>query len=154
MEKLILCLTVTLYLLTNILFAVNDISDRIRYKRIRKGRILALSNILKNISNAQYIFTIIGGNWMPAHELYVVTKDNFVYYTDDFNDIELKNPKAVYKLDKELDFIEHTHNEGLDGPTCITYIVDDGQVKELYSVGMYDNTPALTEVMNMNPCKA
>lgn len=154
MEKIILCVVAITYILIYALFAVNDISDRIRYGRIRKGIILALSNILKNISNAKYIFTIVGGNWMSAHELYVITKDNFVYYTDDFNDIELKNPKAVYQLDKELDFIEHTHNEGFDGPTCIMYIVDDGQLKELYSVGMYNNTPALTEVMNMNPHQA
>lgn len=47
MEKIILCVVAITYILISALFAVNDISDRIRYGRIRKGRISALSNILR-----------------------------------------------------------------------------------------------------------
>ena len=111
------------------------------------------------LQNAKYIFTITGGFRSGCHELYVVTKDNSVLYTDKFdmfdvieifNVIETAQPEFIFKLDAELDFTEHTDNDGFDTPTCTMWQVKGEQLQVLYCVGMYDNTPAVDEVRKIH----
>lgn len=104
---------------------------------------------MKDFQNVKYIFVITGGGWEYYHDLYVVMKDNSVLYTDEFDTIETAQPEFIFKLDKKLDFEEHTDNIGCDAPDCTMYHVNNGQLQKLYCVGMYDNTPAVSEVLKM-----
>ena len=57
---------------------------------------------LDNILKAKYAFTIIGGGWGYSHELYAITSDNSVYYTNEFRDLETAKPEFLLKLDADL----------------------------------------------------
>ena len=61
-----------------------------------------------NIENVKYLFTIIGGGWTYAHDLYIITKDDKIFYTDEFNDANILdcNPDYVCDLYSEReDFV-------------------------------------------------
>lgn len=98
--------------------------------------------ILDNILNAKYVFTIIGGGWVYSHELYAITSDNSVYYTNEFKDIENAKPEFLCKLNTDLDFEKHYNNVGCDGEEITMYKIEDDTLKELYHVGNYGNVPA------------
>lgn len=66
-------------------------------------------------------------------------KEQMIYQTD--------IPEPLLHLKKKLNFKKHGHTVGFDAPECIMFQVDDGILHYLYSVGMYDNTPAVDEVL-------
>lgn len=97
---------------------------------------------LDNILKAKYAFTIIGGGWGYSHELYAITSDNSVYYTNEFNDLETAKPEFLLKLDADLNFEEHSNIRGCDGEEITMYKIENNTLKELYHVGNYGNIPA------------
>lgn len=113
-------------------------------------KIVTTVPVLENIAlNAKYAFTVIGGGWGYQHDLYVITSDNSVYYTKDFDEDNLENakPEFIFKLDEELDFEKHRNDTGCDAPDITMYKAEDGMLKVLYCVGNYDNVPAYTQIM-------
>lgn len=100
--------------------------------------------------NVKYVFTITGGGWTRQHDLYVITNDNSVLYTSNFDDsnLEAAQPGFVLRLDEKLNFKRHTIKVGFDAPVCTMYSVKRGKLKKLYEVGMYNNTPAVDTVLS------
>lgn len=97
--------------------------------------------------NLNYVFTITGGGWSTYRDLYAITNDRKVLYTDKFDDIETAEPQYLFGLEDDLDFETHSNNRGFDAPECTMYKVINGKLKRLYSVGMYNNVPAV-DVIN------
>lgn len=63
------------------------------------------------VEDVKYLFTITGGGWGYAHDLYVVTKDAKIYYTEKFNSKDL--------LDCEPDFMCDLYPKNLKN-SCIS----------------------------------
>ena len=103
-----------------------------------------------DLQNIKYVFVIVGGGWSYYHKLYAITNDNSVLYTDEFDKIETAQPEFVFKLDEELDFSEHTNSVGFDAPDCIMFRANNGKLRKMYRVGMYDNTPAVDKVIKIH----
>lgn len=103
-----------------------------------------------NLQNINYVFTITGGGWSSCHKLYAVTKDRKILFTDKFDDIETAEPKYLFDLDDDLDFEAHDNSIGFDAPECTMYKTTNGKLKRLYSVGMYNNTPAVDTVCRLH----
>ena len=109
-----------------------------------------------NLSTAKYVFTITGGGFTPAYELYVITKDKHVCYLNDpqilKKDItELdKEPEYLFDLPEMLDFTKHGNNVGFAAPDCTMYKVKNDKLRPLYCVGMYRNTPAVDTIIEMH----
>lgn len=103
------------------------------------------------INNIKYLFTITGGGWTSSHKLYVITPDNSVYYTEKFteNNILSIEPEFLFKLNENLDFEQHKCSIGFDASECSMYKVENGELKHLYTVGMYDNTPAVDRILKL-----
>jgi len=105
---------------------------------------------IMDFQNIKYVFLIVGGGWSPCHDLYAITNDNSVLYTNRFDTLETAQLEFIFKLDEGLDFSKHTNNVGFDAPDCIMFRVDNGKPYEIYRVGMYHNTPAVDEVMKIH----
>ena len=63
------------------------------------------------VEDVKYLFTITGGGWGYTHDLYVVTKDDKIYYTEKFNNKDL--------LDCEPDFMCDLYPKNLKN-SCIS----------------------------------
>lgn len=103
-----------------------------------------------NLQNINYVFIITGGGWSSCHKLYAVTKDRKILFTDKFDDIETAEPKYLFDLEDDLDFEAHDNSIGFDAPECTMYKITNGKLKRLYSVGMYNNTPAVDTVCRLH----
>lgn len=103
------------------------------------------------INNIKYLFTITGGGWTSSHKLYVITSDNSVYYTENFSEDNILSiePEFLFKLNENLDFEEYDYNVGFDAPECSMYKMENGELKHLYTVGMYGNTPAVDKILKL-----
>ena len=63
------------------------------------------------VEDVKYLFTITGGGWGYTHDLYVITKDDKIYYTEKFNSKDL--------LDCEPDFMCDLYPKNLKN-SCIS----------------------------------
>ena len=52
-----------------------------------------------NKDKVSYVFTLIGGGWGYSHDMYVITKDDKVYYTNKFNEDNLLDCNLEYMCD-------------------------------------------------------
>lgn len=63
------------------------------------------------VEDVKYLFTLTGGGWGYSHDLYVVTKDDKIYYTEKFSNEDL--------LDCEPDFLCDLYPKNLEN-SCIS----------------------------------
>lgn len=104
-----------------------------------------------DLNHVAYVFTITGGGWVPYHQLYILTNDRKVLYSD-----MQSNPMFLFDLEEGLDFEIHGNSVGFDAPDCSMFKVRDSimghskQLRELYCVGMYDNTPAVDQICQLH----
>ena len=109
-----------------------------------------------DLSNVDYVFTITAGDFITVHKLYVVTKDRKVLFTDNIE--VLKGIKAVpnesleylFDLHEELDFVEHGTKVIPGSSICTMYDVVNGELNQLYRVGVYHNTPAVDRILDLH----
>ena len=51
------------------------------------------------VEDVKYLFTITGGGWGYTHDLYVITKDDKIYYTEKFNSKDLLECEPDFMCD-------------------------------------------------------
>lgn len=126
----------------------------IRLSKKEKALMDMLRNFEIDLNYVAYVFTITGGGWGSYHELYIITNDRKVLYSD-----MQSKPVFLFDLEEELDFEAHGNTVGFDAPDCSMFKVQDSirgnckQLRELYCVGMYDNTPAVDRIEHLHRCK-
>lgn len=103
-----------------------------------------------NLSDFKYLFTVTGGGWTEVREFWGIFKDNRVFLSPNVDSLNVNNLEYKFSLDEELDFEEHNTNVGFDAPICTMYKVVGNDVELLYSIGMYNNTPAVSKVRTIN----
>lgn len=59
-----------------------------------------------SIEDIKYMFTRIGGGWGYNHDLYIITKDDNIYYTGKFNENTLVNTNVF-----EVSHLGHLYND-------------------------------------------
>lgn len=101
------------------------------------------------LSDFKYLFTIIGGGWTFVHEFWGISKDNRVFFSTNVKSLDVSTLEYKFTLNGDLDFELHNNNVGFDAPTCSMYKVHEGETSLLYSVGMYNNTPAVDIVKSI-----
>lgn len=113
----------------------------------------ALMDMLRNfeidLNYVAYVFTITGGGWGSYRELYIITNDRKVLYSD-----MQSKPVFLFDLEEELDFEDHGNTVGFDAPDCSMFKVQDsilGNCKQLRE--LYDNTPAVDRIEHLHRCK-
>lgn len=122
----------------------------IRLSKKEKALMDMLRNFEIDLNYVAYVFTITGGGWGSYHELYIITNDRKVLYSD-----MQSKPVFLFDLEEELDFEDHGNTVGFDAPDCSMFKVQDNkQLRELYCVGMYDNTPAVDRIEHLHRCKS
>lgn len=52
-----------------------------------------------DIENVKYLFTITGGGWSYAHNLFVITKDDKIFHTEEFDDVNILDCTPDYMCD-------------------------------------------------------
>lgn len=108
-----------------------------------------------DLSNIDYVFTVTGG-FINEHKLYAVTKDKKILFTDSVDVLDsveaVSNESLEYLFDlqEDLDFIEHDTQVIPCTSICTMYQVTDGELNQLYRVGMYKNTPAVDRVLDLH----
>lgn len=62
--------------------------------------------MIVSLKDIAYVFTVIGGGWGYNYDLYLITKDDKLYHTKNFNEDLLCNKK-----DFEVDYLGHLYND-------------------------------------------
>ena len=101
------------------------------------------------LSDFKYLFTIIGEGWTFVHEFWGISKDNRVFFSTNVKSLDVSTLEYKFTLNGDLDFELHSNNVGFDAPTCSMYKVHEGETNLIYSVGMYNNTPAVDIVKSI-----
>lgn len=118
--------------------------------RLRKKE-KVLMDMLRNFEIDLNYVAYTGGGWYSYHELYIITDNRKVLYSD-----MQSKPVFLFDLEEELDFEAHGNTVGFDAPDCSMFKVQDSilgnckQLRELYCVGMYDNTPAVDRIEQLH----
>ena len=102
-----------------------------------------------NLSDFKYLFTIIGGGWGDVHEFWGISEDNRVFFSPNIKSLDVSDLEYKFTLNGDLDFELHSNNVGFDAPVCTMYKVHEDDISLIYSVGMYDNTPAVDIVKSI-----